>query len=45
MPFVEECASGMEQSANDAAVLGAPIKLREEECAGGMVQNLKDLAL
>ena len=37
---MEECASGMGQRPNDAAVRDAPIESSEVECAGGMGQSL-----
>jgi hypothetical protein len=36
---MEECAGGMGQRSNYAAVKGAQIMLRMEECAGGMGQR------
>ena len=35
----EECASGMGQRSNDAAVNDAQIKLKKEECAKDMGQR------
>ena len=36
---MEECALGMEQRSNFAAVMDAQIKFGKEECALGMEQN------
>jgi len=41
----EECARGMGQRSNDAAVKDVPIKHRMEECARGMGQRSNDAAV
>ena len=39
MLSTEECALGMEQRSNDAALEDVQTYLRKEECAGGMEQR------
>jgi len=42
---MEECALGMEQSTNDAAVKDAKVLLRREACALDMAHKSNDAAV
>jgi len=43
-PSKEECALGIGQSSNDAAVKDVEMQLRKEECVGSMEQSSNDVA-